>query len=128
MKVRGHQFPVVGTHEEAEEGGTYIPPQSAVYYNNDYMNNNAYLSYSPKTKQYTEYNNDKKVTDFSSNLDCGDCLRGDFIYCTQSFSMGSSYDDIAPAGTCCADSASCAEQYNPQYNCSSSYFDNHYQY
>jgi len=45
-----HDHPKVGTHEESSEGGTYIPPQSAVYYNNDYMNNNAYLSYSPKTK------------------------------------------------------------------------------
>jgi len=26
LKVRGPNYPVVGTHEEENEGGTYIPP------------------------------------------------------------------------------------------------------
>ena len=44
--ARSYSHLIVGTHEEDEEG-VYIPPSSATYYNRDYMNNLAYLTYSP---------------------------------------------------------------------------------
>jgi len=73
------------------------------------MNNNAYLSYTPKTEQYTKINSGQKVKSFDDQLGCGDCLRGGFIYCTQSAGMGSSYTEGAPEGKCCRNSADCAE-------------------
>jgi len=61
---------------------------------------------------------------FSSDLECGSCIRGGYIYCVEGSDREVvSSDDTAPAGICCEGSGSCDEQYDDNYTCSNTYSD-----
>jgi len=59
--------------------------------NYDYMDFNTYRGFKPIGSEYHTQNQEKMITTFSSSYNCGDCLRGNFIYCTQSDVFGSTY-------------------------------------
>lgn len=74
--------------------------------NRDYISDNTYSTYIPDMKQYTEFNNfrKQKAADFNEELNCGDCLRGGWVYCTKSDGFGSIYGNpgqVYPVGKCC---------------------------
>jgi len=51
--------------------------------NYDYMTYNRYDTYIPRTDTYKDtYNAAAKNPPFVSTMECGDCLRGNFVYCT----------------------------------------------
>jgi len=95
--------------------------------NYDYMTYDSYLRWKPSREEYTSYNEKKKQTFFKESLDCGDCLRGNFIYCSKSSIFGSS-GTSKPSGTCCKDAASCAAKSDSEYACSDEYYDDFLRY
>jgi hypothetical protein len=58
------------------------------------MNYKNYATYAPSGSQYPQYNptpssaGQSRITQFSSSLNCGDCLRGGWDYCIKSDIFG----------------------------------------
>ena len=61
------------------------------YLNNDYMTFDRYDSFKPEDPAYSIQNENKKINSIYDVSDCGDCIRGGFIYCTKMPLFGAEY-------------------------------------
>ena len=99
--------------------------------NPDYMTFDKYATFKKHDPEYNEYNQDKKVDTVYDVKDCGDCIRGNYIYCVKGPLFGAEFlnDDSKPTGVCCAKESLCGDYINnPEWSCSDKYTDNIYQY
>ena len=89
--------------------------------NYDYSSYDSYLFWKPSTAEYNTQNQAKKIKTFTASDECGDCLRGGYIYCTPTNVFGSEYTGVAnkPAGACCKDKNNCPEMAVSTNACSS---------
>lgn len=101
----------------------------------DYMTYDRYDFFKPRIMMYQPtHNSANRVTDINQvgTGKCGDCLRGNFVFCSDTKAFGSAFTGSAnkPAGQCCEDSAACASDTSipSSYNCSSGYSDDYLQY
>ena len=75
----------------------YISFESLVYQENlnyDYMSYDRYDLFRPFGNQYTTYNTARKIMNINDVMDCGDCLRGGYLFCTKGSVFGSSYSTM----------------------------------
>ena len=77
--------------------------------NPDYLTFDRYDNYKVHAPEYEDLNANRKVQSVYDVKDCGDCVRGGFIYCTQSdiFSKSYSSQGDKPKGVCCQDEKQC---------------------
>ena len=94
--------------------------------NYDYMTYDRYDLFRPFGNQYTTYNEDRKIMNINDVMDCGDCLRGGYIFCTKGSGLGTPFETVEekPLGLCCKNRDTCADYLNnTEFNCSTSYTD-----
>ena len=117
------------SREYGQYAGTYTTPRQNYQYtmNYDYSSYDTYSAWKPSGSDYHSQNAGLKVNTFTASYECGDCLRGGYIYCTPADIFGSEYTGAAnkPAGACCIDKDNCPEMSNAAWSCSDKYADNY---
>ena len=61
----------------------------------------------------------------STSLNCGQCIKGGFVFCTKGAHRSGHESNRMPVSTCCADNT-CSEVSNAEYQCSSLFTDGTY--
>jgi hypothetical protein len=99
--------------------------------NYDYMTFDRYDGFKPKDSAYRSQNENKKIESIFDVSDCGDCIRGGFVYCNKKSIFGTEYSNSQGKieSACCKTRALCMDKINsPDWKCSTSYSDDIYQY